>query len=529
MAPSDARHSERESGRPARFDSDSPHFPRLADGIALALSLLAVLAAWLVADRVYERLPHIEDEIAFAWQAAVIADGRLTIPSPPHAAHFLVPFVVDYEGQRFSKYPLGWPALLSLGVRGGARAWVNPLMAGLAVWLTYCLGKRLLGEPVGALAALLTVISPFFFLNTGSLLSHPMGLVLSLAFALGWLGSYGAPAGAERRGLANLAAAGALGLLALTRPLTAIGVAVPFGLHGIALLIRGDRAVRVRLLTFGLVVGSLSSLHFLWQFAVTGDPWLNPYTLWWAYDRVGFGPGVGRMEGGHTLRLALSNTRFSLRAGARDLFGWGAYSWVFLPFGVWAVRRRKEALLVGGMIVSLVGAYMLYWVGSWVYGPRYYFEALHSLTILSAAGIAWLGGWAVREDRASLRVGAARVRRWAITALVALLVTATVVFYAPIRLNGMRGLNGFSRDRLAPFRTETARALTPALFIVRPDYWTSYGVLISLENPQLTSPMIFALSRGPGPDAELAATFSDRNVLHYDPDRPYTFVRMVRE
>jgi 4-amino-4-deoxy-L-arabinose transferase-like glycosyltransferase len=99
---------------------------------------------------------------------------------------FLVPFVVDYEGQRFGKYPLGWPAMLALGIALGARSLVNPLLAGLGVWLTYRLGKRTLGETVGLLAAGLTLTSPFFLLNSGSLLS-PFGLVTA-AFALaGWM------------------------------------------------------------------------------------------------------------------------------------------------------------------------------------------------------------------------------------------------------------------------------------------------------------------------------------------------------
>ena len=125
---------------------------------------------------------------AYAWQAQVISTGHLTLPSPPFPHSFLVPFVVDYNGQRFGKYPLGWPALLGLGILLGLRSWVNPLLAGLGVWLTYRLGQRTLGATVGLLAAGLTAASPFFLMNSGSLLSHPFGLVLSAGFALaGWM------------------------------------------------------------------------------------------------------------------------------------------------------------------------------------------------------------------------------------------------------------------------------------------------------------------------------------------------------
>ena len=92
-----------------------------------------------------------------------------------------------------------------------------------------------------------------------------------------------------------------------------------------------------------------ASLHFLWQFAVTGDPTLNPYTLWWPYDKIGFGPGVGVLPQGHTLRIAWINTRFSLWVGSRDLFGWARYSWIFLPFGLWAARGMARCCLRGAL------------------------------------------------------------------------------------------------------------------------------------------------------------------------------------
>ncbi len=501
-------------------------WPSGVDLLALAMSLLAALIAYGVAERVFERMPHIEDEIALVWQAQAIAQGDLTIPTPPHHQHFLVPFVVDYQGQRFGKYPLGWPALLSLSVRVQARGLVNPALAALAVWLTYRLGKRTFGSLVGLLAAALTLISPFFWMNAGSLLSHPFGLVLSAAFALFWLAAYDSP-GEERAGrsLAAATAGLALGVMALTRPLTAGGLALPFSVHGLILLASGGAPVRRRLILTGALAAGLAALHLLWQYAVTGDPLLNPYTLWWPYDKLGFGPDVGRATGGHTLRQAVLNARFSLRAGVRDLFGWGRFSWLFLPFGLWAMRRRRLAWLLAGVFPAMVLVYMLYWVGAWVYGPRYYFEGLYSLTLVSAAGIAQLAGWPVVPGEPLTRAaGWRRARPLAVTALLGFLAAASLVFYNPIRLDGMHGLNGFNRARLQPFETAQAQALAPALFIVHPDYWTAYGTLLELQDPHLTTPFLFTISRGPRTDGEVRAHFGDRNVYHYDPDRPYIFL-----
>ena len=184
-----------------------------------------------------------------------------------------------------------------------------------------------------------------------------------------------------------------LGLLALTRPLTAVGVGLPFGVHGVWLLLRGGREAKRAVLGIGLLALVVAGVLLIWQWALTGDPMRNPYVLWWPYDRIGFGPGHGVSEAGHTLDQARINTKFSLRVGQHDLFGWPYLSWLFAPAGLLALRRRVEAWLLAGLLPALILAYAAYWVGAWVYGPRYYVEALGALSVLSAAGVAALAGW----------------------------------------------------------------------------------------------------------------------------------------
>ncbi len=535
------------------------------DRFALLLSLASVLISALVAWFVFERIPHIEDEIAYVWQARVIAAGKLTIPSPPDPKSFLVPFVVDFNGQRFGKYPLGWPAVLAIGELLGIRFLINPILAGVGVWLTYLLAKRVFNEQVALLAAGLTLTSPFFLANSGSLLSHPLGLALSAAFALNWLDSFGErnPLPAARRWLSTLGAGLALGGLALTRPYTAVAVGLPFALHGIYLFYRGNRQTRLHLIVLGLVAAGLGALHFLWQYIATGDPWMNLYTLWWPYDQIGFGPGHGHRAQGHTLHQAWINTSWSLFIGAKDLFGWGWFSWLFLPCGVWAARKNGEALLLGSVFPCMVIVYLAYWIGSSLFGPRYYYESLYSLTLLSAAGIAFLAGWlpnpasdpaqagaalsAAQTDRLSrLRSRAQGLRRqwrqiWQkltlqpairqrlVFGLLALLVVYNAAVYLPLRYRELHGLYDMSYSDIEPFLTPEAQALTPALIIVHPGRWMPYGVLLDLEDPFLTTPFIFTISRGPEVDARLPAYFPDRKVFHYYPvDEPYRFYTAPR-
>lgn len=504
----------------------------LVDWIAVILSLLAIGASWLVSEYIYEAMPHIEDEIAYVWQARLIASGQATMPSPEFSKSFMVPFVIDHEGQRFGKYPLGWPALLGIGEYLGIRQWINPLLAGLAVWLIYRLGKRVFGERVAVVGVLLTLTSPYFVLNTGSLLSHPLGLVLSTAFALFWLDLF--VDSGKQQGLPGwlkvLTAGLTLGLLVLSRPFTAVGVALPFAVHGVWLLWRGDWRTRQQLILLGLLIVSISSLHLVWQAAATGDPFLNPYTLWWEYDKVGFGPGVGRADGGHTLHLAWLNTRHSLRVGYSDLFGWPMLSWIFLPLGLLAILRNRAGWLVTALFPILLVLHMAYWVGSWLFGPRYYFEGLQSLVLVSATGIAWLAGWAVRPDQPTLRFeGRKLLRPLVVLGLVGLLMGYNLVAYLPNRLQGMVHLYEIGRYRQAPFLTAEAHAMTPALMIVDAERWMPYGALLDLQDPYLTTPFIFAYHIGPVTNAALAESYPDRNVFYYYPDDdPWKFYTAPR-
>lgn len=494
------------------------------DRLALILSLLAILAAWLVTIKIFEGVPHLEDEVAYVWQARVMAEGKLTLPETNYNNEFLVPFIVHHNGLRFGKYPPGWPALLAIGIKFGLRDWINPLLAGLGVWLIYLLGKRLFNANVGLLSAGLTLTSPFFWMNSGSLLSHPLGLVLSAAFGLAWLDAF-----QERQlpkpWLPTIAGALALGLLALSRPYTGLAIAFPYVFHGLYRLWKGMAEERLRLVVFGLIVAAIGGLVFAWQFAVTGNALLNPYTLWWKYDTVGFGPGHGLEADGHTWHEALVNTRYSLQAGSSDLFGWWYYSWLLLPFGVIAARRNRKAWLTGLVPVSLVALYMAYWVGSWLFGPRYFYEGLPGVVIFSAAGAAWLAGWLPSTGE-----GLQTMTRWrkarplAVTAVLLFLVSINLIYYLPQRLGAMHDLYGISRADLAPFQTPEAQKLAPALFIVHSKRWMGYAALLELESPDLTSPFIFSWSSGLEKDAALAAEYGmRRRVLHYYVDDPWNF------
>ncbi len=485
------------------------------DRFALVLSLLTVLASLWVTTNIFESVPHIEDEMAYTWQAKVIARGEITLPSPSCPSCFLVPFVVDYHGLRFGKYPLGWPVVLSFGERFGARDLVNPLLAGWSIWLLYRLGKKLLDEKTALLAAFLAAGSPFLLMNSGSYLAHPWSMFLTLCLALAWTDTF-SPARTVPRWMTASVSALSIGLLALTRPLTAVGVCLPFIVHALWLLLRSDQKTRLTVLLIGAGAGLISATHLLWQYAVTGNALLNPYTLWWPYDQVGFGPGVGLQEGGYQLGHAFQNLDFSLYFLYHDLFGWASFSWLFLPFGLIALRRNTRIWKIIAVIPSLIVVYMAYWVSSSLLGPRYYYEALPSLALLSASGIRWIASLHLKWPRLT------KLPLYLTTILVTALVTCNLFFYIPMRLDGLRGLYGVSHSAMQPFLSKEYQKYTPALIIVitGSNSWIGYGNLLDLSSPFMDSPFLFAWSGNQMDNYSLKMEFFDRQTYYYYPDTP---------
>jgi len=489
--------------------------------LAITLAILTVVACAWISQNIFERMPHVEDEFANLWQAHVMAENEIFLPSPPVSRAFMVPFVIDYQGRRFAKYPPGWPATLSLGVRAGLTYMVNPALAGLAVWLIYRLGSKISRPDIGLLAALLAALSPMMLMLSGTIMPHSLSLFLTLSFMLAWLDLY------PRRGVSEmertkvpawlliLVAGLSLGTLALTRPMTAAGVALPFAVHGLFILIRGSRRQRKQAAATATLVLAVAALILLWQAALTGDSWLNPYTLWWPYDQVGFGPGYGRLEGGHDISSALGSAYFNLRAGVNDLFGWPYLSWLFLPFGIVALRRNRDGWFALSIFPSLIVVHFAYWVGSRLFGPRYYYEALPGLTIGSAMGVAWLGGWIGKLSRWQY------ARRVASAALIFFLILVNITMYLPLRIGGMHGLYDVNRAAMQPIEeADLGRSL---VFVHTPGSWYEYGRLITLVPPFSEGDLLLVISRGTANNEQVIEAYPDLPVYHYYPDQPYEF------
>jgi 4-amino-4-deoxy-L-arabinose transferase-like glycosyltransferase len=352
---------------------------RLAHWIVVGLALLAFGLSAVLSNSVFERLPHLEDEVAYLFQARTLAGGQLVVETPQPRLAYWQPFIVDYEGQRFGKYSLGWPAQLAVGVLLGEEWIINACFAALTVALVYRLGRELFGVETGVVAAALVAFSPAAVLLNATLMGHTTALFWSVAFVYAYW--------RIERGTHplrwGLAAGAALGLVLINRPATGAALAVPFAAYSLVRLIRlawpalrrREPARPLRRLTaaftaLALVTLALGLVIPLYNAAATGDPTRNLYRFVWDYDRIGFGEGYGRH--GHTLEKGVRHMRFDLSLTAADLFGWqwpplvtndgavrpeladhfineGDYypafglSWMLLPLGLIVIYKWRSA------------------------------------------------------------------------------------------------------------------------------------------------------------------------------------------
>lgn len=541
----------------------------------LLLALFSFLMSALVSRTVYERLPHLEDEMAYLFQARTLARGDLVIESPRPARAYWQPFVIDRDGKRFGKYPLGWPILLAGGVIMGQPWVINAFLSALIVALVYRLGRDLFNADTGLMAAALAAFSPMALLLNGTLMGHTAALFAAMLFMWAYRRMERSPAPLRWGLLAGLA----LGLLVANRPLAGAAVAAPFvaysGVRLVRTLLRRARwsdplayaaspePPRPAFLTtlrplLALSAGALlvSLLIPIYQYAATGDPAQNLYTLVWSYDRVGFGEGRGRNI--HTLEKGIRQTRWDLSLAAADLFGWQlggmpdesqrlrtsavywpviGMSWMLIPFGlIIGLGRRWPAwaawLAVGAALFFLTTtlpqvtlrdpAFAMLWMGAavvWMLVPFVFLLAgplddraawtwLLLAVPMCLVGLHmayWIGSqlYSTRyyfEGLGALAILSAvplahlaRRRRWPVYAALAVVLVFSLYAYSTPRITPLYRFNWVSPELIEAVEARREDD-RPVLVLVAGSEvrWRALGPLMAITSPYLDSDIVVA-------------------------------------
>lgn len=354
-----------------------------AVGVTVACSVLS----WFV----YERHPHVPDEVVYLIHARYLAEGRLTLPAQPAPEAFNLD-LLSYEADRwYCPVPPGWPAVLALGAWVNAAWLVNPLLAGVNTLLAYRLTVDLYDRGTARLVALLMAVSPWFVFMGMNFMTHQWTLSCALAAAvlLARVAHGSSPAWA-------VASGGFLGLLSMIRPLEALCVAAVLGLGSLRMR-RGFPGLTSLLLVIGAVL--VGAVQLPYNARLTGDPLKFPIM---AYTDRYYGPGrndlgFGANRGlgwtgldprpGHDLLDAALNADLNFFAINVELFGWaiGSLAPVLLVLLLPGRRRADVGLAAAAAVV--VCAHAAYWFsGGPDFGARYWFLVVYPCVALAARG-----------------------------------------------------------------------------------------------------------------------------------------------
>lgn len=436
-----ARRNEVSGRELARLDRLEHILASRATPIVLGI-INALLVWWWVG---WERnpAPMIQDEAAYLLQAALFARGRWTGNAPPLPEFFAQMHVLT-EPVLASKYPPGLSLLLTPFVAIGFTSLGLMAFAAITGALIFVLARRV----AGGFVALLTWI----LWSSGSALLRYQGLFLSQAATVAlWLGAFYfvLEYHARRQSWTLAAIAACVGMLAITRPVTAVALAIPVGIV-VLRDVAHARAWRAFLLAAVVGAGILAVLP-LQNRMTTGDWRLSPLvvysTRYTPFDFPGFGytatrevaplpPDLDSLRAfltearrQHTLPALPATLRSRAWYATLDIFtGWRASLLLFALLGALAMPTVGLVALAASFGLLLTYAFHAHWA----HWTAYYFEGYPAIVFASATGLWAFAEWVIRRRpvwrrfelgaRSDLRVRAAMV---AVCAF--LVIAATIV------------------------------------------------------------------------------------------------------
>ena len=469
--------------------------------------LVSCLLAWFALDR----MPHLEDEVAYLFQAKYFAQGKLTLPSPPEAAAFEVPFQIS-DGQRwYNSVPAGWPAVLALGILAGSPWAINPLLGGLSIHLAHVFIRRQYRRSTADATVLLLATSPWLLYLAASYMNHLLTLTLMLT------GFIGVQKARQDGSIAAAVAAGlSFGALLHVRPLDAFLVALVAGLWWLA---AGRQRLRLAALVGACAAGlAMVGLWLAYNKTLTGDPLLvpiNKFTDQRYYpgaNRLGFGPDIGNFGWtgldalpGHGPADVLVNSNHNLYMVNFEMFGWGCGSLLLVAVGLtWRSGRRPR--LMWALIAVLWAGLSLYWFsGGPDFGARYWFLMILPFTVLTfhtaARAVERLAAAGASEQASKV---------WAFVLLASVIGVVTLVPWRALdKYHNYRGIRSDIR------RLQRQYAFGHSLVLVRGPVWPDYEGALPFSSADLgrdAPGTIFARGLGPESEARLRSYYSDRRV-----------------
>jgi hypothetical protein len=357
----------------------------------VAFAVLSAVIGWTT-----DHAALITDESSYCFEARIFSAGKLkaeplpgatenpkTTPAPINFAQ-----TIQTPKGWLSKYPPGWPLILSLGYVLHCPWLINPILGVIQLLLISYLARPW-GIQTQSLAVLMAATSAYMLVESVGFMSHASeATVCLLAIAALFRGL--------REGqLRWIAVAVVLVALATQiRPLTGAVLGVLCAIP-VVIEFRGDRKLAGGIAILAAGAALCLGCSLLVNRIYTGDAFLSPYALIEGSRKVRevtFNP--------HIIIYNILNTwRWSILDTIRVIF---PFFFLFAAYACWSERQhRRELLYLALFFPLLVLAYCLHSEGSSSFdGERYYFEGVGMLTLVAARGFLLLASrWKVTRTR----------------------------------------------------------------------------------------------------------------------------------
>lgn len=425
---------------------------------SLAMIPLVVTLALAAKFFVLQRAPTSDEENVYHFTAQLLRHGRLALHTdlPPE---LLGPRGgwVEHGGAWAGIYPYGWPLLLAVGNLLRVPWLLNPLLAGLALWLAGEIARRAYGACAAALTLIFLGTAPFFVLTAATDLASPAAACAVLAAI--WCAMRFLDDG-RAKWLWLCGASGGFALL--TKPLIAAALLAPW----LAMLVW-----RRKLIPWTVPIVAAAILLFTINATVTGS----------VFGAVPYSFGI--------LNSAVNLLRLNFW-----LLGW-PLSLLLVCCTPWT--RSTKLILAGITIHASMAA-----PGMTVTGPPDYFEAGCLLVILATAALD-------------------RLPRWpGVPALAVAILAVNLALFTPLQIRSLRAMSNGSGLLSKTLRERAATPALVFVQNFQPQYSPTAtiksAVFFAPMNASVDDPVFLAISRGADEDrAAWKQHFPNRRAYRY--------------
>ncbi|OGL39390.1 MAG: hypothetical protein A2042_10040 [Candidatus Schekmanbacteria bacterium GWA2_38_11] len=465
---------------------------------------------------ILDKIPHIQDEIAYLFQAKIFSIGNLYATPHKLKEFFDYEFVINNNGKWYGKYFFGFPLLLSLGVIIGYPWIINPLIGAISIFVISLIGRDLFGKETERFTPLLCLVSPFYLFMCATYLSHPSALLFSSIFILYFIKSL-----KSNSWKYPLFSGLALGFGFNIRPYDSLLIALPFLFYGIVSLIQKKIGIK-HLFFFVLPTLFFLSLLLSYNFFLTGDAFLTPFNKYCPDDRLGFGKNIGLpylKEYGQSFFARLVNTKNNLQHISQGLLGWPVLtsSLIFIPFFS-KTRNRWDWIFLTSFLLIVFG-YVLYYIDGIAFGARYYFQTLPILLILMVRGISFIDEPLKKLVHKISSISPSSANN-VLPLLIFFLLLRSAVAYIPERAEEYKN-RYWNIDSVLENMVKKANIHNAVVFIksgnfkkqeAAPNY---YGAGFFLNSPKLDTDIIYARDLGDEKNEELMKEFPRRKFYRF--------------